>query len=471
MTEQNQTEKDFPPARIYLQSGRDEMGELPDEITWCVDRIDIRDAEYIRGDIHVAAIAERNRLQAMLECPDEPVDHSYMLSDDGKRHYIENARIEAMHPLNIGRHDTYNAAMVLVGERHAKYDLVGLVNALLIERDTARTELTQLPTMQEAEARAMLRGLQEIAGLLDLNDPSPAGCVQGVARLREELAALVDAAIPFANAQFPDEREQLTDADYLAINQAVTAADVVLDGRAEPPAPTLANGIRDMIAGGRLTQSMIPDDWQWLIAAIAGKSTAPQTTPLIDAIKHAFITCESAPPAYRVILQFPTLSEAQSAHGAICKAIDGRLLQSTVSHPEHIADPDKMGQPEASKAESKQWDNNKIQAEIDWRVARAFVRSIYPSAECDISQLYLVRSGEQRLGIGGSHNAAWLDAALNIAKGRVLERWPGAGFGFDSRRPHGMESVIWHDGTELGFGVTEALAWIDAAKRVEGGNG
>lgn len=34
------------PDRIYLQA-KDEDGELPDEVTWCVDRIHDTDVEYV----------------------------------------------------------------------------------------------------------------------------------------------------------------------------------------------------------------------------------------------------------------------------------------------------------------------------------------------------------------------------------------------------------------------------------------
>ncbi len=43
----------------------------------------------------------------------------------------EAAAIAAAHPLETGRHDLYTKAMRLVGERHAKGDLVELVNWLL----------------------------------------------------------------------------------------------------------------------------------------------------------------------------------------------------------------------------------------------------------------------------------------------------------------------------------------------------
>lgn len=37
------------PAKIYLQI-KDEDGETPDEITWCVDKIHDTDVEYVRAE-------------------------------------------------------------------------------------------------------------------------------------------------------------------------------------------------------------------------------------------------------------------------------------------------------------------------------------------------------------------------------------------------------------------------------------
>lgn len=250
-----------------------------------------------------------------------------------------------------------------------------------------------------------------------------------IKQLRAQLATLVDAAIPFANAHFPDERELLGDADYLALNRAVMAADSK-DGQTEPTAPN-----------------------------------APQPDPLIDTIKRAFITCESAPPTYRVILQFPTLSEAQSAHGVICKAVDNCLLQTTAPQPDHIADPDKMIQPEASKADPDQWE-----------VAKVFVLSACPSTFVEFGGIGLgwaicvttsdyARSKLTRW--QASTEAAWLDAALNIAKGKVVNQYPDAvSYMFDGR-------VTIRDNETgnyfaLGTGLTEIFAWIDAARRLGG---
>jgi hypothetical protein len=59
----------------------------------------------------------------------------------------EREAIKAAHPLRTGRHDLYQEAMRLVGERHAKGDLVELVNWLLSRIDDAAAEVGRLRTL------------------------------------------------------------------------------------------------------------------------------------------------------------------------------------------------------------------------------------------------------------------------------------------------------------------------------------
>lgn len=47
--------------------------------------------------------------------------------------------ITAAHPLKTKRHDLYEIALDMVGQRHEKAELVMLVNYLLAENDTLRT--------------------------------------------------------------------------------------------------------------------------------------------------------------------------------------------------------------------------------------------------------------------------------------------------------------------------------------------
>jgi hypothetical protein len=49
----------------------------------------------------------------------------------------EAAAIKAAHPTRSGRHDLYQEAMRLVGERHEKAQLVELVTWLLLRIETA----------------------------------------------------------------------------------------------------------------------------------------------------------------------------------------------------------------------------------------------------------------------------------------------------------------------------------------------
>lgn len=136
--------------------------------TWSLASI-FHGTEYVRADIHAAmkakldnvaaalidrtrerndalrerdeAMTEVERLKPLLESHEEPQDNSRLLAAHHAIHYLTQAEIEAAHPLKSGRHDTYGAALVMVGERHAKYDLVELVNALLIRGDEARAKL------------------------------------------------------------------------------------------------------------------------------------------------------------------------------------------------------------------------------------------------------------------------------------------------------------------------------------------
>ena len=48
----------------------------------------------------------------------------------------------AAHPAYTKDHDTFQKAMDLLGKRHGKYELVGLVNWLLVERAKAESLLS-----------------------------------------------------------------------------------------------------------------------------------------------------------------------------------------------------------------------------------------------------------------------------------------------------------------------------------------
>ena len=67
----------------------------------------------------------------------------------------EQEQIDAAHPMNTGRHGLYAEAMRLVGERHAKYDLVDLVNWLLAGPEVLQAEVERL-TAENAELKQRL---------------------------------------------------------------------------------------------------------------------------------------------------------------------------------------------------------------------------------------------------------------------------------------------------------------------------
>lgn len=55
--------------------------------------------------------------------------------------YVEQSDIQAAHPLmsaeNVRNHPAWDAAMILVGERHAKHDLVDLMGYLISRQGTS----------------------------------------------------------------------------------------------------------------------------------------------------------------------------------------------------------------------------------------------------------------------------------------------------------------------------------------------
>lgn len=65
---------------------------------------------------------------------DEPRDLSRTLNDAAREHYLTQPQITAFHPLTTHRHDCYNAALVMVSERHCKADLTDMVTAILEQK-------------------------------------------------------------------------------------------------------------------------------------------------------------------------------------------------------------------------------------------------------------------------------------------------------------------------------------------------
>ncbi len=64
--------------------------------------------------------------------------------------------ITAAHPVATKDHDTFAKALAMVGKRHGKYELVGLVNWLLARAQTA-----------EAKAEALAQEVQRLRGALE----------------------------------------------------------------------------------------------------------------------------------------------------------------------------------------------------------------------------------------------------------------------------------------------------------------
>lgn len=72
--------------RIYIQTGEDfdeEIAELNDDMTWCAERVYQSDIEYIRADIHAAALARVARLEAALRVYADPGSWSDPMDDYG----------------------------------------------------------------------------------------------------------------------------------------------------------------------------------------------------------------------------------------------------------------------------------------------------------------------------------------------------------------------------------------------------
>ena len=65
----------------------------------------------------------------------------------------EADEIKAAHPTRTNRHDLYAEAMRLVGERHAKAELVELVNWLLFKLDKTQENVMEYKPFHDAYFR------------------------------------------------------------------------------------------------------------------------------------------------------------------------------------------------------------------------------------------------------------------------------------------------------------------------------
>jgi hypothetical protein len=87
-------------------------------------------------------------------------NHKHHLASAGQAHYIDQTTILSTHPFvmskpdqpdNKGNHPAYDAALIMVGERHAKGDLSDLVGHLLVKIGESRT----VPAVMQALKTAM----------------------------------------------------------------------------------------------------------------------------------------------------------------------------------------------------------------------------------------------------------------------------------------------------------------------------
>lgn len=81
------------------------------------------------------------------------IERSERVSADAPNADAEQQEIDQAHPLRTGRHDLYAEAMRLVGARHAKGDLVELVNMLLHRSEGLLSAIEQYTTERDAQRR------------------------------------------------------------------------------------------------------------------------------------------------------------------------------------------------------------------------------------------------------------------------------------------------------------------------------
>jgi hypothetical protein len=109
-----------------LKSGPERLER--DNPYWSASLMDV----YSAVDREMALRTEVEQLRKFTERP-------VSLADDDRRDTYSNI-VDALHPLQTGRHDLMTRAMELVSCRRSKYGLVYLVNALLAERAPRHVE-------------------------------------------------------------------------------------------------------------------------------------------------------------------------------------------------------------------------------------------------------------------------------------------------------------------------------------------
>jgi hypothetical protein len=103
-----------------------------------------------------------------------------------------SAAVLASHPVNSKRHDTYERAMDLVGNRHSKSALVALVNHLLIQTEDAEKDARIAELLAADEVRA-----SDISRLTIERDEARAEC--------EGLRAALLRAKPYVDCAVHDD--------------------------------------------------------------------------------------------------------------------------------------------------------------------------------------------------------------------------------------------------------------------------
>lgn len=134
--------------------------------------------------------------------------HKHHLTERDQAYYIEQETIAAAHPLHLPTHlretghSAHNVAMILVGERHAKHDLVELVGYLL----HATMRMTDTLRRQSSAARMGMDAARR-ASTIQIDLAEKARAESSPEALASERAA--NAILTEENARLTRERDAL----------------------------------------------------------------------------------------------------------------------------------------------------------------------------------------------------------------------------------------------------------------------
>jgi hypothetical protein len=128
--------------------------------------------------------------------------HKQHLSEHDQAFYINQATIDAAHPMQMNRTDlketaytAWNVALILVGERHAKHDLTDLVGYLL----HANIRLNETLRRQASAVRAGMDATTRASSI----------CLELAVKARAESSPEALASERAANALLTEENERL----------------------------------------------------------------------------------------------------------------------------------------------------------------------------------------------------------------------------------------------------------------------